>query len=105
MKKAALGLITIVLASSTVAVPSPDRGFAPRVGDWANAIAGVLAANAGGYGPGYNYSPGYAFARGPDVGALAALLHTQATPFPVVAKDTVIAEARGLDDQPQPRPR
>jgi len=105
MMKAALDSIAFVLTSSAVAVPSPERDFAPCAAEWVNAIAGLLAANGGGYGPAYNCNPGYAFARGPDIGVLAMLLHTQARPFPVVAKDTLIAEARGLDDQPQPAPR
>jgi hypothetical protein len=106
MKKAALSLITVALASAAVAVPFQDRSFSPSIaGEWASAVVGVLAANAYGYGPGYNYSPGYAFSRGPDISAFAMVMHSPARSFPfAVAKDTTIAGARWLDDQAQPSP-
>lgn len=109
MKKAALGLIAVVLASSAVAVVLQQRNSHSRsrvADEWASAIIGVLAANAYGYGPGYNVNPGYAFARGPDISSLAMLLHPQAAAFPTAgAKDTLIAEARGLDYPSQPAPQ
>jgi hypothetical protein len=105
MKKAALGLITVVLASSALAAPLQHQSFSSRTAaGWANAIIGVLAANAYGYGPGYNVNPGYAFARGPDIGALAMVLHPRTFP-PAVANETLIADARGIDDPSQSGPR
>jgi hypothetical protein len=105
MKKAALGLVAIALASATLAVPllqgrSLDRRSA---GEWGSAVAGFLAANAYGYGPGYNFSPGYAFGRGPDFAALAMLLRSPAKSLPESApNDTVIADAHGLEQRAQP---
>jgi hypothetical protein len=95
MTRATLGLVTVVLAAAAVAVPSQPRGFDSRIaGEWASAIVSVLAANANGYGPGYNYSPGYAFGRGPDIGALVTAFQTPTRPFPVAVYSTAMAQAR-----------
>jgi hypothetical protein len=104
MKKAALGLIAVVLASGIAVVPLHVRGFDPgAAGEWANAVAGVLAANAHGYGPGYNYSPGYAFVRGPDLAVLAMVLRGPDGSAPgLKANDTVIAQAQWPDQRAQP---
>jgi hypothetical protein len=104
MKKVALGVIAVVLASAAVAVPLQVRIFDPgAAGEWARAVVGMLAANADGYGPGYNTSPGYAFVRGPDLAALAMVLRGPARSVPGLnAKDTVIAQARWPDERAQP---
>lgn len=104
MKKAALGFIAVALTSAAVAVPLQVRGIDPgAAGAWANAVVGVLAANANGYGPGYNTSPGYGFVRGPDLAALAmAVRGPEGSPPRLNAKDTVIAQASWPDERAEP---
>lgn len=102
MKKAALGSMTVALGCAAAAVPLQNQSFDPRVAsEWAGAIVGVLSANGNGYGPGSNFSPGYAFSRGPDIATLARAVRASAGSAAANATDTTVAEARWLDDQSQ----